>query len=140
MIRLGNIRDIESSRAENWMIVRKPGEIPENAKHVPELSPSPELFQKYRQAFHAGKFDRSFFDKVYVPQFLRELTQNQPALALLDKLKVESEKKDFFLCCFCANASFCHRSIIAGLLLGMGAAIETAPEYIKYYKAFRGSR
>lgn len=139
MIRLGNIRDIDTSRAENWMIVRAPGEIPENARHVPELSPSPELFQKYRQAFHAGEFDRRFFDEVYVPQFLQELTKSQPALALLDNLKEESEKKDFSLCCFCEDESLCHRCIIGGILLGIGAAIETEPEYIKFYKKFHGS-
>ena len=31
----------------------------------------------------------------------------------------------------------CHRSIIAGILLGMGAEIDTSAEYRKYYEMFR---
>ena len=35
-------------------IVRKSDEVPAFVKHEPLLSPSPELFRKYREAYHTG--------------------------------------------------------------------------------------
>ena len=72
MIKVGNVSEInEYQYDENWLIVRKPDEIPAFVKHEPLLSPSPELFRKYREAYHAGLFNQEFFDQVYVPQFLK---------------------------------------------------------------------
>lgn len=136
MIKTGNIHQINHSCNENWLIVRSPGEMPENVKHIPALAPSPDLFKKYRAAFHSGCFNKAFFDEIYVPQFLRELSKNAKALALLRELKEHSLKRDYFLCCFCEDEALCHRSIIAGILLGMGSEIETSAEYIQYYKMF----
>ena len=74
MIKVGNVSELNEYRYdENWLIVRKPDEIPDFVRHEPLLSPSPELFRKYRDAYHAGKFDMEFFDLVYVTQFLKDL-------------------------------------------------------------------
>lgn len=141
MIRVGNYLELNPDKyEENWLIVRKPNTIPFYVKHEPLLSPSPELFHKYREAFHAGEFNQEFFDQVYVPQFLQELAENEAALTVLRELVRESREKDFFLACYCQNESICHRSIIAGILLGMGAEIETIPEYRKYYEMFQSCK
>ena len=137
MIKVGNVSELnEYLYDENWLIVRKPDENPAFVKHEPLLSPSPALFRKYREAYHAGLFNQEFFDQVYVPQFLKELAENAEAMTLLKSLVKESTSKDILLACYCENESMCHRSIIAGVLLGMGAKIDTDYEYGKYYLMF----
>ncbi|MGN9154010.1 DUF488 domain-containing protein [Bariatricus sp. HCP3S3_E12] len=134
MIRLCNISSMKPNKnCENWMIVRLPDSILPDAKHVPELSPSPSLFQMYRAAYHAGNFDEMFFKKIYVPQFIKELMTNREAGSLLEYLCREGKTKDFYLGCYCTNEKLCHRSIVGGILLGLKAKIETKPEYIEYY-------
>ena len=138
MIRVGNAAEADKNRYDaNWLIVRKPDEMPDFVKHEPLLSPSPGLFRLYREAFHAGRFDRSFFENVYVPRFLSELIGNKEALALLDQLARRSGEEDILLACYCEDETMCHRSIIAGILLGMGADIETRAEYIRYHEDLR---
>ena len=136
MIRIGNVSGMDMYLYdENWLIVRKPDVVPAFVKHELLLSPSPELFLKYLEACHAGLFNREFFDQVYVPRFLKELSENHEALALLDHLVKKSKYTDILLACYCEDEAMCHRSIIAGVLLGMGAEIDTKPEYRKYYDA-----
>ena len=138
MLTVGNYLELNQNKYdENWLIVCKPDDIPEFVKHVPLLSPSYDLFRKYRDAYHAGLFDQNFFDKVYVPRFLQELSENAEALALLQYLTKESREKDIMLACYCEKEKMCHRSIIAGMLLGMGAEINTKQEYRKYYELYR---
>lgn len=115
MIRMCTIPSMEpSGNLENWMIVRSPDSILPYAKHVPELSPSPALFKKYREAYQAGDFDETFFKKIYVPQFVKELMANREAGSLLEYLCHESKTKDFYLGCYCIDEKLCHRSILRG--------------------------
>lgn len=137
MIKIGSINQINNYNGVVWMIVYSPGEqLPKGVNHVPLLAPSNELFRKYRDAVHSGRFNKKYFDELYVPQFLKELNENKPALDLLENLKNNSFTKDYYLCCFCEDENLCHRSIIAGILLGRGAKIETKQKYIKYYRMF----
>ena len=138
MIYIGNVTELNQNRYdENWLIVRKPDEIPDFVKHEPLLSPSPELFRKYRDAYHAGEFNQEYFDKVYVPQFIRELADHKTETELLHSLVSLSKEKDILLACYCEQESMCHRSIIAGILLGMGAEIVISSEYRKYYEIYQ---
>lgn len=134
MLEFKCILDVDYKKYDEvWWIVRSPKDILEEAKWVPELSPSPELFQKYREAYHAGEFGEKFFKEVYVPQFLEELLADKNELAILDKLCRESENKNIALCCYCEDEDLCHRSIIAGILLGLGAKVNTNDKYIDYF-------
>lgn len=138
MLKVGNISQLnEHQYDENWLIVRKPDEIPAYVKHVPRLSPSPELFRKYRETYHAGEFNQEFFEQVYAPQFLKELAEDEQAIEILDELVAASYEKDIFLACYCEDESMCHRSIIAGVLKGMGAKIETDYGYRTYFYCFQ---
>lgn len=138
MLRVGNYLELDKNQYdENWLIVRKPDELPGFVKYVPALSPSPELFRKYRDAFHVGAFNQEFFEQVYVPQFLKELIENTEALSILQSLASVSKEKDILLACYCDVESMCHRSIIAGILLGMGAEIDAEPKYLKYYEQYQ---
>lgn len=142
MIRVGTIADMNNNISsiaicENWMIVRSPDILLPYAKHVPQLAPSEELFRNYRKAFHKGVFNTEYFNDIYVPWFLKDMAYDQEAQKLLKTLCEESKNRDYFLGCYCENEKRCHRSLIAGILLGMGALIDTEPDYIKYYPMFR---
>lgn len=137
MIYIGKVSDMNDSFDENLMIVRSPDEIPPFAKHVPLLSPSPELFSKYKRALACNLFNKQWFDDIYVPEFIDDLSKNDKAVSLLKYLCDYGKNKDIFLCCYCENETICHRSIIAGILIGMGAKIKTDDSYIKYYEQFK---
>lgn len=97
-----------------------------------ELSPQPDLFRQYRELAKAGKWDKTLFDSFYVPRFLHDLSTNQEGLVLLNELKTRGKEKDIALACFCEDERACHRSIIGGILLNMGAPIACPEEYRKY--------
>lgn len=138
MIRIKRIPDISTTEYDEvWWIVRSPDNPPKEEKLVQSLAPSIELFQKYREAFHAGRFDTEFFQKKYIPRFLKDLAENQEARKDLEYLCEKSRTEDIALGCYCENEKLCHRSIIAGILKGMGAQIEAEQEYLMYYKLYR---
>lgn len=138
MIKIGCISQINSDDYDEvWWIVRAPQTEPENEKHVPELSPSKGLFKEYRRVYHAGRFNEEYFQKVYVPLYLRELAINKQAMHILELLCKESLRKNIMLGCYCENELLCHRSVVAGILLGMGARIEIDVEYIKYFEKLK---
>ena len=141
MLRTGNIYTTNTEGFDEvWWIVRKPDIIPVIEKYVPELSPSPELFAEYRSLARIEAFDEEYFLTRYVPQFIKDLSKNEEALALLQQLCEKSRSKDILLCCYCDKEWVCHRSIIAGILLGMGAEIETEKSYLKYYDMFERAK
>ena len=138
MLKTGNIYTTNTEGFDEvWWIVRKPDVIPVIEKHVPELSPSPELFAEYRSLARNQEFNEEYFQTKYVPQFIQDLSKNESAFSLLQQLCEESRTKDILLCCYCEKEWVCHRSIIAGILLGMGANIETEESYLKYYDMFK---
>ena len=67
----------------------------------------------------------------------RNSFQNEDAKVDLDYLCREGSRRKIVLGCYCEEEPLCHRSIIAGILLGMGAEIDTSTEYRKYYEMFR---
>lgn len=138
MLKTGNIYTTDTEGFDEvWWIVRSPDVIPVIEKHVPELSPSPKLFAEYRSLARIQAFDEEYFLTKYVPQFIQDLSKNESAFSLLQQLCEESRTKDILLCCYCDEEWVCHRSIIAGILLGMGANIETEESYLKYYDMFK---
>ncbi len=136
MIKVGKVNEMNPFYDENLMIVRSADEVPLYAVQVVALSPSKKLFKKYRTAYHSGEFNKNWFDKIYVPQFIKDLSENMEAVSILENLCDKSKTKDIFICCYCEDEKLYHRSIIAGILLGMGADIETNEEYLKYYKCY----
>lgn len=141
MIYIGNILKTELSRFDEiWVICRSVGELRamfnthKNVLHIPELAPSEKLFKYYRELVHWGKWDKKHFDAYYVPEFLNDLQNNVDARKLLQNLVSFSKEKDVLLACFCPEEKeqICHRSIIAGILLNMGANVVCAQEYCMY--------
>lgn len=138
MIRLGRISDVGKRPGEEcWLIVRSLKQCPAGALHVPVLSPSQGLFYAYLDAKRAGQYNKEWFERNYVPRFLNEMLSSMESRKLLDQLYHESKNRDFLLACFCTDEATCHRSIVGGMLLGAGAAIECKPEYAAYYTMFQ---
>lgn len=133
MIYIGRVADMSSEYDENWMIVRAPEEIPYYAKHVPILSPLPDLFSQYKAALANGEFNKQWFEEVYVPRFTYDLANNPDALKVLTELCDLGQEKNMYLCCYCEDEKLCHRSIVSGILLGMGASIITEDSYRRYF-------
>lgn len=137
MIYIKNIRQMSSEYDENWLIVRSCKTVPNNSKQVMDLSPSTQLFYNYLNAKNAGNFNANWFAEHYVPQFIQDIKYYPNSVALLAELYELSKIKDIALYCFCPDETLCHRSIIAGILLGSGADIECNPDYIKYWHMYQ---
>jgi len=123
MITITNIKNIDYAiYDEVWAIVRSlkhPGKM----KHVPELSPSWELFKKYLNLRGAGKWNMDSFQKVYVPVFLREIQMPVARKKLAELIGLDKQRKHICMACFCLNETMCHRSIVAGILQHEGIQV-----------------
>ncbi len=137
MIKIGRISDVSTDYDENWLVVRSLRTVPPHAIHEPRLSPSRQLFHRYLDAKSEGRFDAEWFRQVYMRAFLRELLSDRANMELMDRLYRDSFTKNILLACFCADEALCHRSILAGLLMGAGARIECDTGYVRYYGMFR---
>jgi len=140
MIELHQIGINVPEDTEKWYIVRKLGDnlISQDFKHVPELSPSPGLFERYRQLVKNGQWNKETFQHIYVPVFLKE-TKTEPAVSLLKLLVRKSNRKNISLFCFCEDETICHRSIVGGILKGMNAEILCPDDYLQYYEMYKNS-
>lgn len=141
MIRITNIKNSDKNLFdENWAIVRVMKSKSGWMKQVTALSPSTNLFFTYRDLVSKGNWNADTFNSIYVPQFIRELKQNAEAQSLLQYL-IEQDKlgKKICLFCFCTDETLCHRSIVAGILRGMGGNVvtDTGKEYLQYYGLYR---
>ena len=139
MITTGNVFHTDPEDFDEvWVICYAVDELKEmftaykNVLHVPELAPQSGLFHAYRELVNRGQWDQRAFDEEYVPWFLEDIRQNEPALKLLKELADTSNEKKIQLVCFCDNENMCHRSIVAGILQNMGADIECSSTYSKY--------
>lgn len=105
--------------------------------HNPSLAPSSKIFSAYRRAKEEGRWDEDYFKSNYVGAFLQEMLSDEARVAL-QYHAAEGDKKNIALVCCCPDESMCHRSIIAGLLKGMGADVrtESGRDYLEYYQQY----
>lgn len=116
MLYTGSIKDITKSvYDEVWIIVRSLGNIKTGANiyHVPQLSPSKELFNDYLSWRDQGIWNKEQFDKVYAPRFYKEMESQKQ---LISDLAIKSIKQDILIVCFCENENICHRSLVKKLV------------------------
>ena len=69
-------------------------------------------------------------------EFLKDLKRPE-AQEALNILLERSKTSDIMLACYCGNETICHRSIILGILQGMGAMSYNAADYSKYYGMYK---
>lgn len=150
MITIGSFKDISDEYDEIWLIVRSLKNEPyvPNTKvlHVPQLSPSPELFNAYLAWRNAGEWNEDTFETKYVPQFLHEMHE-QTARNTLSYLYKLSMDKNILLACYCRDESLCHRSIVFGIIQGRAMELKDrikccgedfmADDYSDYYNQYK---
>lgn len=142
MIHVTSIRTVNINKYDKiYAIVRSLKSKNTGIKQLAELSPSWDLFKKYRSWVEKNEWNARTFQEKYVPQFVHELAANQDAAATLRILKgLDRDGKNIALVCFCVNEELCHRSIIAGILSVMGCNVKTdqnpVETYSQYYRAF----
>lgn len=107
---------------------------------MPVLSPSWDLFGRYRNAVKNGTWNEDFFQSIYVPQFLQEMKYPAARRALNGIYLADKQSRRMALVCFCNDESLCHRSILAGLLQGVGCDVTTptGKDYSRYYEMLKG--
>ena len=136
MITLTDIRNINyADYDEVWAIVRSL-KYPGKMKHVPELSPSWNLFKKYLGLRDAGKWNAAAFQDVYVPTFLQEIRNTVARRTLAELMELDRQGKRVCLACFCPDETLCHRSIVAGILQHSGITIQGVKKNYSQYGKF----
>ena len=140
MISIGNIFKTNPAEFDEvWVIcavdeLRSLFEDFDNVFHVPELAPKESLFKEYRSMVHSGQWNEQSFKRCYVQKFLNDIQSSEAAMKQLRALVAVSGDKNIRLVCFCPDdeEGICHRSIVAGLLLNMGACVECSEDYRIY--------
>ena len=138
MISIGSFKDINDLYDEIWIIVRSlKGGTPQtgNCYHVPVLSPSWDLFKDYCSWANAGIWNKDCFMEQYAPRFLKEMKSTEAKQAL-NSLYFKSKNSNILLVCFCSNETMCHRSIVFGLLQGVGTETN-GNDYSHYYDMYK---
>ncbi|MCR5834939.1 MAG: DUF488 domain-containing protein [Lachnospiraceae bacterium] len=126
---------------EVWLITRRNKEIKLGMRLEQELAPSSELLDVYLDLRDNGQWNREAFDSIYVPAFIREISENTKAGRLLQELcSKDLEGKSICLVCYCEDETMCHRSIVAGVLMGKGAKVIADADYLKYYALYEKCR
>lgn len=106
-----------------WGVVRSPKNLSSLQKftknprfeHVPELSPSWDLFKKYLQLKRNGDWNQEAFFNIYLPLFLNEMRNPTAKRKLAELIKLDKEGYNICLFCFCQDEKMCHRSILGYL-------------------------
>ncbi len=120
MVLFGNMNDIATTKCDEvWCIVRNLKDGLPHAecivRHIPELSPSWELYSQYCKYKKALKWTQKMFDEWYTPRFLEEM-QKSEAIFALDILIENAKEKDILCVCYCPLENMCHRKLIKKLV------------------------
>ena len=121
------------------LIVRRPPEpFPNGFVHVPQLSPSLELFFKAKR-WKKGEFyeheesliedhflgepeDKWWF--LYEREFMKEMHERPDMVKALCRLEEVINNEEMYLFCFCPNYTRCHRGLIGKFLEEKGYPVD----------------
>lgn len=141
MIGLENFYRIGANSPEQydeiWVIMRyKPKKPLPGSIHVPELAPSPQLFNKFTYLRDQNLWDLETFRQEYAPQYIREITGDPESLEAIERLlRKAHEGFNIGLTCTCYREDLCHRSVLGGLIQSIAPDIECKAEnnYSEYW-------
>lgn len=125
---------------KNYQLLMQP-----NVHIVDELSPSHDLFTWYLTMKQKGAWNDRAFINTYVKIFLNDLVASQDAKDKLNELwTLDKQGKTVLLICVCQEEHLCHRSILAGILHGVGCNVISAfstniSKYDIYYDLYRNA-
>jgi uncharacterized protein YeaO (DUF488 family) len=122
LIVITNIRNVHPNEYDEvWAIVRSIKSNSHYIQHVPELSPSRELFKKYLSLRDMGMWNKESFERYYRPYFVSQINADPWAQSALETLIAKHNScKKIALVCFCTDADLCHRRIISEMLTERG--------------------
>ena len=132
MIRITNIKRCHIPDYDKIFLIirstasleRKKSKLLDIADHMPDLSPSKDLFYKYLNHEKNGTWNKEVFENEYKPVFLKELAHNFDAMDCLRILKqFDKEGKKIALLCFCQDENLCHRKIVGEILRENGCNV-----------------
>lgn len=129
MIVIANINDVNlNDFDEVYVCMRSVDTISnniiysKNVFHLPELSPSKELFLWHHNLKKNFQWTEKVFKEQYVPKFLNEMKSEEAIKAMNHLIKRSNEGLKLAVCCSCARQDLCHRSILAALLRRNGTS------------------
>ncbi|MCM1215076.1 MAG: DUF488 domain-containing protein [Lachnospiraceae bacterium] len=140
MIQILHVNDLNPSVChEAWVVMRTRKYMKPGYYHVPELSPSWDLFSTYQQLYKSGRWNREVFDSIYLPRFLEEMKTKEARSYLNYLWKQDKAGVIVQIGCSCQDETMCHRSIVGGLLEGVGANVcyTTGNSYKHYYDMYK---
>ncbi len=145
MIRVTNIGKVKyEDYDEVWAIVRSMQSPNPHIKQVTDIAPSVDLLTKTKDFEDDGVWSEGLFNKMYVPEYIKEMQDSPKAKETFDRLvQMDKDGKKIALVCYCPGEKTCHRSIAGGILKGMGADVtfdEPENDYLKYYEAYSGAK
>lgn len=147
MIVIGSMQDFKrEDYDEVWFIIRSVEWMSnkhifkeDGIYHVPELSPSKKLFFDYLSLKKNNNWNEKSFEKEYLPVFMKEINTKE-AREKLNLLWKKSKTKKILLICACEDELLCHRSVVGGILYGVGTDVVSTTrnikDYLKYYHMF----
>lgn len=140
MIAIHNIRDVKQGQFDEvWAIVRYYKGKSDWIKQIIDLAPSHYLWSKYQSLKLGKNWNIESFNSIYLPIFLKEMKTESAKKRLNELYKADKDGKCIALVCFCTDEALCHRSIIAGLLQGVGCNVYTPTnsDYSEYYNQYK---
>lgn len=142
MITICSIRDARpEEHDETWAIVRSYKNASPGVRQAADLSPSWDLFSKYRGFVSENRWGADTFEGTYLPQFIKEMQSGRAGELIDDLREADREGRNICLFCYCADESLCHRSIIAGILQGYGCDVRgVSRDYSRYYDMYINKR
>ena len=140
----GSFSDIGKVECDEiWCIVRSLRKLPKAnvpVKHVPELSPSTELFKDYLRWRDAGEWNMEKFEDEYKPRFLCEMRADN-GMKFLKLLHESCKSKRIMIVCYCKDEAVCHRSLVRSIIEQMDEVDEAIRKVNhKFYCLVAGSR
>ncbi|EOS29387.1 hypothetical protein C804_03565 [Lachnospiraceae bacterium A4] len=142
MITICSIREVRpEEHDETWAIVRSYKNVSTKVRQVADLSPSWNLFSKYRGFVSENRWGIDAFEGIYLPQFISEMQSGRAGDLINELRRADREGRDICLFCYCADESLCHRSIIAGILQGYGCDVRgVSSDYSRYFDMYTNKR
>ena len=141
---LSNLRKLEDSFDVTWIIARSVKNQMKDILQVQDLSPSYALLRKFKTIEDQGLWNDKSFDEEYLPDFIKEMAASDSVVKRLNELcRMDKEGKNVCLLCFCKDERECHRSIIGGILQGVGRNVifdDPNADYSRYYGMYQEER
>ncbi|WCK57152.1 DUF488 family protein (plasmid) [Aneurinibacillus sp. Ricciae_BoGa-3] len=139
---LGESKKLEiPDRAAKFLIVRKPvSGIPAGFLHIPQLSPSLNLFDKtqiwkkkiyqsedvnYLHSLDIGELEDGVWWHLYKKEFISELVERPDMVRAIERLADKLDKGvEVYLFCYCKNVCRCHRGLVGEHMESKGYLVD----------------